>query len=180
MSQQEVQKWKPFEHPDGKIRDLSFLDAHQVTYVHSADGKADMVYNFWVTYSFHCFSKAYEHQSQQEKNALMYHAPKDSRPFCQRRYSLAKTHLRSAIQSLGTSKVIHAGYGDYAVVEVDLGEGETEYYFVAFSAFREKKKLRLHIKSAYPMAEKPSGKSVKFFTIAYNLLRNKQLPHPPK
>ncbi|EOU47270.1 hypothetical protein WC5_01031 [Escherichia sp. KTE114] len=26
---QEVEKWRPFEHPDGNVRDLSFLDAHQ-------------------------------------------------------------------------------------------------------------------------------------------------------
>ncbi|HFF1503567.1 TPA: hypothetical protein ACGBEO_004859, partial [Escherichia coli] len=47
-------------------------------------------------------------------------------------------------------------------------------------AFREKKKLRLHVTSAYPISEKQKGKSVKFFTIAYNLLRNKQLPQPSK
>ncbi len=28
---QEVEKWRPFGHPDGDIRDLSFLDAHHVT-----------------------------------------------------------------------------------------------------------------------------------------------------
>ncbi|HFV4712440.1 TPA: hypothetical protein ACH9NW_004180, partial [Escherichia coli] len=33
---------------------------------------------------------------------------------------------------------------------------------------------------AYPISEKQKGKSVKFFTIAYNLLRNKQLPQPSK
>ncbi|EOV7014746.1 hypothetical protein ACOQ5X_005386, partial [Escherichia coli] len=60
------------------------------------------------------------------------------------------------------------------------GEGNKEYYFVAFKAFREKKKLRLHITSAYPASEKPNGRSVKFFAIAYNLLRNKPLPKPPK
>ncbi|MDF7729295.1 hypothetical protein PUR50_31380, partial [Enterobacter hormaechei subsp. steigerwaltii] len=26
---QEVEKWRPFGHPDGDIRELSFLDAHQ-------------------------------------------------------------------------------------------------------------------------------------------------------
>ncbi|WP_244504786.1 hypothetical protein, partial [Escherichia coli] len=31
-----------------------------------------------------------------------------------------------------------------------------------------------------PISEKQKGKSVKFFTIAYNLLRNKQLPQPSK
>lgn len=180
MNIQEVQKWKAFEHPDGLLRDLSFLDAHEVLYTHSAPGKTDIVYKFLVTYSFHCFCKEYEHQSEAQKAALMYLAPGDKRPFCDRRYLLAKQHLRGIIEVLGQKKVIHAGYGSYAVVEVELGDGETEYYFVVFSAFREKKKLRLHITSAYPMDEKPGGASVSFFVIARNLLANKALPHPPK
>ena len=142
---QEVEKWRPFGHPDGDIRDLSFLDAHQAVYVQHHEGKEPLEYRFWVTYSLHCFTKDYEHQTNEEKQSLMYHAPKESRPFCQ-----------------------------------DLDGGDKAFYFVAFRAFREKKKLRLHVTSAYPISEKQKGKSVKFFTIAYNLLRNKQLPQPSK
>ncbi|EOD0531229.1 stationary phase growth adaptation protein, partial [Escherichia coli] len=105
---------------------------------------------------------------------------KESRPFCQHRYNLARTHLKRTILALPESNVIHAGYGSYAVIEVDLDGGDKAFYFVAFRAFREKKKLRLHVTSAYPISEKQKGKSVKFFTIAYNLLRNKQLPQPSK
>ncbi|WGA68578.1 stationary phase growth adaptation protein [Escherichia fergusonii] len=177
---QEVEKWRAFDHPDGVIRDLSFLDAHQAVYVQQPEGKQPIEYRFWVTYSFHCFTKGYAHQTEEEKAALMYHAPKESRPFCERRYNLARLHLKKAILSLSEGKVIHAGYGSYAVIEVDIGEGSKEFYFVAFKAFREKKKLRLHITSAYPVTEKPNGRSVKFFTIAYNLLRGKPLPKPPK
>ena len=88
--------------------------------------------------------------------------------------------LKRTILALPESNVIHAGYGSYAVIEVDLDGGDKAFYFVAFRAFREKKKLRLHVTSAYPISEKQKGKSVKFFTIAYNLLRNKQLPQPSK
>ena len=125
---QEVEKWRPFGHPDGDIRDLSFLDAHQAVYVQHHEGK----------------------------------------------------HIKRTILALPESNVIHAGYGSYAVIEVDLDGGDKAFYFVAFRAFREKKKLRLHVTSAYPISEKQKGKSVKFFTIAYNLLRNKQLPQPSK
>ncbi|HFK5791566.1 TPA: stationary phase growth adaptation protein [Enterobacter kobei] len=180
MKTEEVQKWKAVEHPDGALRDLSFLDAHEVTYTHSAPGRPDKTYTFFVTYSFHCFCKGYEHQTEEQQSALMYIAPKDKRPFCDRRYGLARLHLRRIVESLGTCKVIHAGYGSYAVVEVELGDGETEFYFVVFSAFKEKKKLRLHITSAYPVSEKPSGKKVSFYTIAHNLLSGKPLPLPPK
>ncbi|WP_249942308.1 hypothetical protein [Escherichia coli] len=107
-------------------------------------------YRFWVTYSLHCFTKDYEHQTNEEKQSLMYHAPKESRPFCQHRYNLARTHLKRTILALPESNVIHAGYGSYAVIEVDLDGGDKAFYFVAFRAFREKKKLRLHVTSAYP------------------------------
>ena len=177
---QEVEKWRPFGHPDGDIRDLSFLDAHQAVYVQHHEGKEPLEYRFWVTYSLHCFTKDYEHHTNEEKQSLMYHAPKESRPFCQHRYNLARIHLKRIILALPESNVIHAGYGSYAVIEVDLNGRDKAFYFVAFRAFREKKKLRLHVTSAYPISEKQKGKSVKFFTIAYNLFRNKQLPQPSK
>jgi hypothetical protein len=77
--------------------------------------------------------------------------------------------------------VCHAGYGKFATVKVcDLNGSEIDY-FVPFAAFRESKKLRLHVQSAYPMYE-GIGKiqKVGFFVIARNLLHNKKLPEPPK
>lgn len=50
-------KWRPFKHPDGDVRDLSFLDAHQVIYVQHHEDKEPLEYRFWVTYSLHCFTK---------------------------------------------------------------------------------------------------------------------------
>lgn len=180
MNVGETLKWRGFSHPDGEIRDLSFLDAHDVIYTHSSSGKPDRYYKFLVTYSSHCFTKDYPHQSDMQKTVLLYPSPKENRPFCEVRYALAKTYLRSIVESLGNRKVVHAGYGSYAVVEVERGEGRTGYYFVVFRAFREKKKLRLHVTSAYPVSERPGGYAVSFFTIARNLLNNKPLPHPPK
>lgn len=180
MASGEIQKWRAFDHPDGMLRDLSFLDAHEVTYVHSAEGKVDIEYRFFVTYSNHCFTKAYLHQTPAEQALLMYSTGKEKRPFCERRYQLAKKYLRDIICSLGQQKVIHAGYGSYATVEVELENGETGYYFVVFKAFREAKKFRLHVTSAYPIDTKPAGAKVSFFVIARNLKANKPLPQPPK
>lgn len=180
MKTKEVEKWKAFEHPDGTIRDLSFLDAHEVIYTHYAAGKPDKVYRFYVTYSFHCFCKEYENQTEEVRNALMYFAPKDQRPFCDRRYKLAKLHLRKLIEDLGNRKVLHAGYGSYAVVELEGENGESVFYFVVFTTFKEKKRLRLHVTSAYPVSKKPGGHYVGFFTIANNMLSGRQPPHAPK
>jgi hypothetical protein len=52
-------------------------------------------------------------------------------------------------------------------------------YFVPFAIFRENKKLRLHVKSAYSRHEGIGKiKKVGFFVIAKNLLLNKKLPKP--
>lgn len=180
MSSGEILKWRPFAHPDGTERDLSFLDAHDVTYTHSAAGKQDIEYRFLVTYSFHCFTKDYEHQTAEEQAALMYVTRKEKRPFCEHRYQRASMYLRDVICSLGQRKVIHAGYGSFATVELELENGETAFYYVVFKAFREAKKFRLHVTSAYPVDAKPGGAKVSFFVIAHKLKTNRPLPHPPK
>lgn len=144
----------------------------------SSEGKPDKPWRFLVSYSFHCFCKDYEHQSEEEKKALMYFAPKDARPFCRVRYLLAKKNLRTIVESLGVVKVIHAGYGNYAVAKIVSSTGVTEFYFVPFNVFREHKRLRLHITSAYPITQRPKGKPVSFFKIAHNLISGKPLPHP--
>jgi|GEM_PF-148138 len=180
VNNKEVLEWKAFAHPDGATRDLSLFNAHEVTYIQCATGKPDREYRFLVTYSCHCFCKDYSYQTAETRTALMYHAPKESRPFCDRRYSLARQFLRNIIETLGIRKIMHAGYGSYAAVEIQLESGETAYYYVVFNVFREKKKYRLHVSSAYPVEMKPGGKAVSFFVIAHNLRAGKPLPLPPK
>ncbi len=110
----------------------------------------------------------------------MYYSPKDSRPFCKVRYALAQKHLKRIITSLDKVRVVHAGYGSFAVIEVLSESGAIFYYQVPFKAYRMKKKLRIHVTSAYPVTDKPGGGKVGFFTIAYKLLVNKPLPHACK
>lgn len=182
MKLNEVMKWKPFTPPGGDPIDLSFLDAHSVEYVHESKDpdKPDIVYTFYVTYSFHCFAKDYDHQTKADQEALMYHAPKDSRPFCYERYELAKKHLRGIIDGLSAPdvRVNHAGYGAYATTKVIEGDQEF-WYFVPFKVFRENRKFRLHVTTAYPEFCRPTGAKVGFFAIAKNLKQGKPLPSPP-
>ena len=112
MKLDEVAKWTPFVH-EGKIYDLSHLDAHKITYTHSVQGKADIVYEFWVTYSFHCFAKNYPGQCPIEQESLMYSAPKDERPFCFTRYELSHNHMKNIINK-------HKGK---ITVESEVGKG---------------------------------------------------------
>lgn len=180
MKISEVAKWKNFTDFDGVEWDLSFLNAHEAVYIHSAEGKDDITYKFYVSYSFHCFAKDYPDQTQQDKDKLMYHAPKASRPFCQRRYGLAKKYLKSCILSLDKMKVFHAGYGSYAVFDVVDDSGNSINYFAPFTVFRENNKMRLHVTSAYPLTDKAGGEKVGFLKIAHNLLKGRPLPHPKK
>lgn len=184
MKIDEVAHWKEFVDSEGNVFDLSHLDAHSITYTHSSEGKKDIHYTFIVSYSFHCFAKDYEHLSDEDRNKLMYYAPKDQRPFCQHRYELSKRYLRQIVESLGSSgvRVFHAGWGSYATTKIISDEGEELWYMVPFKVFKEKKKFRIHITSAYSVGanEGKSKGTVGFFKIAHNLRQGKQLPKPQK
>ncbi|WP_373526496.1 heat-shock protein [Nostoc sp.] len=137
-----------------------------------------ILYKFIVTYGLHCFTKESNELSSDESKFLMYHAPNESRQFNFERYELSK-QLPSIIKSLSekTTLVCHAGYGNFATVKVlDSNSIEVDYY-VVFKVFKETKKLRLHIITAYPKYEGIGRvKKVSFFIIAKNLLNNRKLP----
>lgn len=184
MNIDEVVHWKEFVDSEGNIFDLSHLDAHYVNYVHSAEGCEDISYQFIVSYSFHCFAKDYNHLSDEDRQSLMYRAPKDQRPFCFRRYELSKLYLKHIVENLGSStvKIFHAGYGAYATTKIINTDNQEEWYMVPFKVFKENKKYRIHITSAYSDTVDEGNKNgvVGFFKIANNLRKGKKLPAPIK
>lgn len=169
--------WRPFK-LDGTTYDLSHLDAHIVEFTQPKDKKnPERIYKFYITYSFHCFAKDYPTLTEQERKRLEYKTEKETRPFCFERYELSK-NLPEIIKNIHTRYVFHGGYESFATCDIQQ-DGKDTQYFISFVAYREMKKLRLHIKSAYPLNEKlGKRKSVRFFNIALNLLRNKPLPKP--
>jgi len=176
----EITCWKPFV-LDGIKYDLSHLNAHEVEYTEKRKDNSFIKYKFIVTYSFHCFADdKQENLSEEEKHKLMYHAPKDSRPFDFKRYNLS-FQLPKIISSLGDEGVscFHAGYEQYATYRIDDEKGNAVIYRVVFKTFREEKKLRLHVTSAYPLTkEYGKEKKIKFLVIAYNLLKGKPSKKP--
>ena len=175
----EVTSWKNFILNDD-IYDLSHLNAQWVEYLDQTDEQKPIAYKFIVTYGLHCFTKDSDDVSSEESQLLMYSAPKESRQFNFERYQLSK-HLPSIIKSLGEKEtlVCHAGYGKFATVKILDSNGREVDYYVAFAVFKEVKKLRLHVQSAYPKYEGIGKvKKVGFFVIAKNLLNNKKLPKP--
>ena len=105
----EVTNWRSFT-LDGKIYDLSHLNAQWVEYLDTKDAEKPTVYRFIVTYGLHCFAKDLEEFSTEKSQLLMYNAPRESRPFNFERYELSK-QLPGIINSLGNKEtlVCHAG-----------------------------------------------------------------------
>lgn len=159
---------------------MSHLNANWVEYLDTRDEEKLITYRFIVTYGLHCFAKDSEELSTEKSQLLMYDAPRESRPFNFERYELSK-QLPSIINSLGNKEtlVCHAGYGKFATVKVLDAKDREINYFVPFAVFKESKKLRLHVQSAYPIYEDMGRvQKVGFFVIAKNLLNNKKLPKP--
>ncbi len=175
----EVKNWRNFT-LNSEIYDLSHLNAHSVEYLDNRDTNKLITYKFIVTYGLHCFTKELQELTNEESQLLMYNATRESRPFNFERYYLSK-QLPEIIKALGqsTTLVCHAGYQNYAIVKVVDSEGVKVDYFVVFRVFKESKKLRLHVTSAYPKDEGIGKiKKVNLFVIAKNLLNNKKLPKP--
>jgi hypothetical protein len=168
---EEITSWRSFEY-EGQVYDLSHLDAHLAEYT-DQQGK---IYKYIVTYSFHCFTKEDPCLSEEESNLLLYKTRKENRHFNFDRYRLSK-HLPKIILSLGGSSTtcFHAGYSRFVRYEISDDAGNTINYFIVFKSFKEKKRLRLHIESAYPASPEEKGKlkKVNFFIIAHNTLLGK-------
>lgn len=173
---EEVVSWKPFSYK-GTTYSLSHLDAHIAEFT----DKQGKTYSYIVTYSFHCFAKDDQNISKEESELLLYVARKENRHFNFERYRLSK-HLPKIIRSLGDDTTIcfHAEHSKFARYQINDEEGNAIHYFVVFKSFKEKKKLRLHIESAYPVEPEKVGKykKISFFTIAYNTLHGKPIKKP--
>jgi hypothetical protein len=162
---------------NGVVYNLSHLDAHQAEYY---DEKYALTYKFIVTYSCHCFTESPNKSTNQDSSQLTYTAPHESRLFNFERYHLSK-QLPNIIRVLAEQEtlVFHADYSNYATAKPLNSQGSEVDYFVVFTVFKEAKKLRLHVLSAYPKTEGIGRvQKVQFLFIANNLLRNKKLPQP--
>lgn len=179
LPRKEVTHWRSFS-LEGKNYDLSHLDAHTIEYFDERDPKNLRKYRFQVTYSFHCFTENNPSLTPEDSKVWTYKSPKEARHFSLERYHLSKG-LPDIIKSLGTpeTKVFHAQRGNYSIVKVSSPSGLEVSYLVIFSVFKEKKKLKLHVESAYPKENLGRMKKVNFWIIAHNLLMGKPLPRPP-
>jgi len=141
---EEIKKWKNFEY-EGKTYCLKHLSFHSVNFFDKKENKNYVVY---VTYSFHCFAKNYSHidLESEESKKLMYHTKKESRHFNFERYDLS-FKIKDMINALNEyPKFYKGGYDKFLVCKDENGQN----YIVCLKIFKENKKLRIHIESAYP------------------------------
>lgn len=166
-----IQKWSTFVR-GGESYDLSHLDVSLVKY--EIESKS---YEFYVTYSHHCFAKTVVGFNDCE--SWLYPFDKDPRHFHKERYRLS-FGLPRIIQALPTSNTYHGRAGSYAVCEITNSFGQQVFYQVVFKVYRASKKYRIHVMSAFPIDERPSPRKVRFSVIVRALASGKELPKPQK
>jgi hypothetical protein len=180
LAMKEVKEWNDFSLA-GQLYDLSHLNAHTVDYLDDRDAENHCTYRFQITYSFHCFTEHSPSLTPEESKIWTYKSPRESRHFNLERYHLSKG-LPDIIRALGSpgTMVFHAQRGNYSTIKVTNSFGVEVDYFIAFSVFKENRKLRMHVESAYPKENLGRQRKVNFWIIAHNLLNGRPLPKPPK
>ncbi len=174
MHYNETEKWHDFSYR-GRNYDLSHLNAKKLSFTDPKNGKT---YTFFVTYSFHCFAKDSDDLTLLERQELMYSAPRDKRPFHFERYH-DSTKLPEIINNLPNCHTFDAGYEKSALIHIFDESGRKIYYKIVFKAYREEKKLRLHIETAHRVSSLEKTKPRGFFVIAKNALLGKPLKSNP-
>jgi hypothetical protein len=132
-------------------------------------------YQFYVTYSHHCFTKTVEGFNDCE--SWLFQSKKDPRHFNENRYQMS-FRLPKIIQDLPTSNTYHGKAGSFAVCEITDQNGAKVFYQVVFKVYRAMKKYRIHVMSAYPVDKRPAPRKVRFSIIAAALARGQSLPKP--
>lgn len=170
---EKIKKWNSFNN-NGIIYDLSHLNYHTIDFI---DKERSKEYKVYVSYSHHCFTKENFIFSDSENEVLIYPSPKDKRPFNFERYYLSFKIKKILIDLEKIPACFHDAHGKF--IKIDM---EKEKYILIFSVYRERKKIRLHVLSAYPedksrYPEKniKKMKKINFFIILFNTLNNKKI-----
>ena len=175
-------KWKPFQH-DGNIYDLSHLHPFELKLLQPAKSSApERIYNFNVTFSIHCFTKA---AKEGDSAALNYNDNRESRTFCFERYRLS-FHLADITGNIHTKQCNHTGKGNFFIVELvadEDGPVEYEIYFDVKKPTAKGTPMKLYVQSAYMRTKKSmpyrhETKKINFFVIAYNRKAGRPIKTP--
>ena len=136
-----LQHWEPFEHA-GVSYDLGHLDSHEVIF-QKEEGKDPFC--FVVTYGLHCFTK----DDTEQNLPLKYADGRESRFICLERYEASK-QLRGMLEKLaGATVYLVQGETFFTLNVMNNASGEIEPFKICMAIFRENRKLRIHVTSAF-------------------------------
>jgi len=136
-----TQEWGSFSH-DGVIYCLAHLDAHEVVF----EGEND-TYEFIVTYGLHCFAK----DDSEHNIPVSVNDGRESRLVDLERYEASK-HLRHIIEKLHMTqeKIYETAVDKYFTMRLlNSKSGQEEPYKVCLAMYKENRKLRIHVTSAF-------------------------------
>ena len=171
----EYQYWNPFEY-SGKLYNFEHLKAKKLEFKNPYNSDT---YKIYTTISHHVFTVGYNQKKHSNPAKLYAEKPVDKREFCNERYSLS-FHLPKLLETLPEQFCYHGSFKKYCVCKLNDENNNPIFYQVVFRVWKVPSKIRLHVESAYPLGNRPSKpKKVGFYTICYNLLRNKKMPIPP-
>lgn len=178
---EEVQNW-PAKRVDNKRYDFSHLNAQRISYsVPANKDNPNKKYDVIITYSYHFFAKDTPEIDDAERQRRMYsYHGKALRPVHDERYELSKK-LPNIIQNLLITKCLHGAKDSFFVVElISTATKQAEPYEVYFEIFKEMKKLRMHIKTAFVRRKRSQERAqkIKFATILNKTLANQKVKRP--
>lgn len=136
-----LQHWEPFQYA-GVTYGLDHLDSHELRF-QKEEGKDPI--RFVVTYGLHCFTK----DDTEQNIPLKYADGRESRYICLERYEASK-QLRSMLEKLG-GEVVYLVQGEtfFTLNVMNNASGEVEPFKICMAIFRENRKLRIHVTSAF-------------------------------
>lgn len=156
-----IQQWAPFEH-DGTTYDLGHLDCHEVEF----DGHKGKI-KFVVTYGLHCFTK----DGTLHNIPYQYEDGRHSQAVCLERYEASKS-LRSIMGRLDAYTLFQtSGEKFFTLTLLNNLTGAEEPYKVCIAAYREFRKLRLHVTSAFFAREGEGSPGVPVTQKGYSIFK---------
>lgn len=175
-----IQVWEDCSH-EGDLFSLSHLSAHEVSYPREKGSP----FIFIVTYGLHCFTK----------DGTEYNVPvkvsdgRETQMLCVERYESSK-NLPRIIEELAESgaRIYQTAEEKYFTVsKLNNLTGEVEPYKICIAVFKEKRRLRIHVLSAFFVREGPGspdnpikGKGFTIFKVALDASKRPKGASGPK
>lgn len=170
-----ITDWESFEYK-GVLYTLSHLNAHEVTFL-SEKGNP---FCFIVTYGLHCFAK----DGSPFNIPVFFTDGREKRQICMDRYEKSKK-IRSLLESLSDNKryLINQTQDRYfTLCLLDEEEEKKTFYKICLAIYKENRKLRIHVTSAYVVDKgfSDTSKGLSIFRIAQSVTKSPKNNAGPK